>query len=220
MTRLLLVRHGQSTWNAESRWQGQADAPLSELGMRQAVAAAEGLARGNAISSIWSSDLARALRTAELLAEQLGIDVEVDRRLRERDAGEWTGLTRAEIEARYPGDLQARRSPSGFEPDGPLLERVVAALADIAAIEGGVTARAERGGLRPESAKAGEGREVLVVTHGGVVRTVERHLGAPAEPVPNLAGRWVELEDGGLRLGDRQLLIDPDDVAVTVPRSI
>jgi broad specificity phosphatase PhoE len=206
MTRLLLVRHGQSTWNAESRWQGQADPPLSDLGEQQAVAAAERLATGNTIASIWSSDLARAIRSAELIADQLAIDVRVDGRLRERDAGEWTGLTRAEIEARYPGDLQARRSPPGFEPDGPLLERVLAALADI--------------GGRVDGREPVETGEVLVLTHGGVVRTIERHLGAPAEPVPNLGGRWLELEGGELRLGDRQLLIDPDDVAITVPRSI
>lgn len=199
MPRLLLVRHGQSTWNAESRWQGQADPPLSELGEQQAEAAALRLASTNEIRSIWTSDLVRARRTAEIIAPHLAVELRVDARLRERDAGEWTGLTRAEIEARYPGDLEARRSPPGFEQDGPLLERVLASLAEVARVEDG---------------------DVLVLSHGGVVRTIERHLGAPAEPVPNLGGRWLDEGGGELQLGDRQLLIDPDDVAVTVPRSI
>ena len=62
---------------------------------------------------------------------------------------------------------------------------------------------------------------MLVVTHGGIVRTVERDLGAPAEAVPNLGGRWIHADGAGtLTLGERRLLIDPDEVAVTVPRSI
>ncbi len=199
MTRLLLVRHGQSTWNAESRWQGQADPPLSDLGERQAAAAAEHIASAIAIDVVWSSDLVRAQRTAEVIAGRLTVVMRVDPRLRERNAGAWTGLTRADIEERYPGDLQARRSPPGFEQDGPLFDRVEAALREVAGTD---TA------------------EVLVVTHGGVVRTVERHFGAPPDPVPNLGGRWLEVSAGGMTLGDRELLIDPDEVAVTVPRSI
>jgi probable phosphoglycerate mutase len=197
MTRLLLVRHGQSTWNADGRWQGQADPPLSELGEEQARAAAPAVADAH---QLWTSDLVRASRTAELLAPA-GVEVRLDPRLRERDAGEWTGLTRAEIDERYPGDLAAWRSPPGFEADEPLLERVLAALADIVA------------GSEPDAF-------VVVVTHGGVIRTVERRLGAPSEPVPNLGGRVVEAVDGGLVLGERRLLIDPDDVAVTVPRQL
>jgi probable phosphoglycerate mutase len=200
VTALFLVRHGQSTWNAESRWQGQADPPLTALGEQQARAAAERLATADPFDAIWASDLVRARRTAELVADHLGLVVQLDERLRERDAGEWTGLTRPEIEARYPGALAARQSPPGFELDEPLLARVVPALRAIA---------------------AGDGGRVLVVTHGGIVRTVERDLGAPAEAVPNLGGRWVHAEGGGsLALGERELLIDPDEVAVTVPRTI
>jgi len=197
---VLLVRHGQSTWNAESRWQGKADPPLSELGERQAEAAAAAVARLD-LASLRSSDLARARQTAELLAPP-GIVVRLEPAFQERDAGEWTGLTRDEIEARFPGDLAARRSPPGFEQDEPLLARVLpaitAALAELAR------------------------REVaVVVTHGGVIRTVERLFDAPAIAVPNLGGRWVHSEDGGeLVLGERELLIDPDEVAVTTPEQI
>ncbi|MGH8984507.1 MAG: histidine phosphatase family protein [Acidimicrobiia bacterium] len=195
-TRLLLVRHGESTWNVAGRWQGQADPPLSDLGERQAAAAAVALT--DPPDAVWTSDLARARRTAELLAEPHRLVLRADARLRERDVGEWSGLTRAEIEERWPGWLGARRSPGGFEGDEALAARSLAALRDIAAGAPGAT--------------------LIVVTHGGVIRTVERHHGAAVEPVPNLGGRWlVTAETDGFALGDRQLLIDPDDIEVTVP---
>ncbi len=193
-TRLLVVRHGESSWNADGRWQGQADPPLSPLGERQAEAAAAGV--DERIAGIWTSDLARARRTAELLAAGLGAgSPRLDPRLRERDVGEWSGLTRAEIEARWPGYLAARRSPAGWEPDERLAERVVAVLGEI----------------------AGGGQTALVVTHGGVLRTLERHLGAEPETVPNLGGRWIVVDGDRFALGERRLLIDPDDIEVTVP---
>jgi len=195
-TRLLLVRHGESTWNVAGRWQGHADPPLSDLGERQAVAGATALT--GPPDAVWTSDLARARRTAELLAEPHGLTPRADARLRERDVGEWSGLTRAEIEERWPGWLAARRSPDGFEADEPLAARALAALREIAAAAPGAT--------------------VIVVTHGGVIRTVERHHGADPEPVPNLGGRWLVTADTGrFVLGDRQLLIDSDDIEVTVP---
>src|SRR6187551_2407785 len=114
MSRILLVRHGQSTWNADGRWQGQADPPLSELGIAQAEAAARVL---DGVGTIWSSDLERAHHTASILAAALGLAVVPDARLREREAGEWTGLTRAEIDEQYPGAIAERRRPPGFEAD-------------------------------------------------------------------------------------------------------
>jgi len=101
VTRMLLARHGQSEWNALGRWQGQADPPLSELGRQQARAAADRL---GTVDAIVSSDLERALATAAIIAEVLGVGpVLVEPRLRERSAGEWSGLTRDEIEADWPG---------------------------------------------------------------------------------------------------------------------
>src|SRR5687767_12818211 len=100
MTRVLLVRHGQSTWNAEGRWQGWADPPLSELGATQALTAANHVEH---VDAVVSSDLVRARETAEIIAKALGIaEVEAFRGLRERGAGDWTGLTRPEIEERWP----------------------------------------------------------------------------------------------------------------------
>jgi probable phosphoglycerate mutase len=195
VSRILVVRHGQSTWNADGRWQGQADPPLSELGIAQAEAAARAV---DGVDAIWASDLVRARRTASILAAPRGLDVVADARLRERDAGEWTGLTRAEIEEQYPGALADRRRPPGFEADDVLVVRALAALCDLAdALAGGTG---------------------VVVTHGGVILAVERRHGEARTPVANLEGRWLEADgSGAFRLGERQILFDPDAVEVTTP---
>jgi broad specificity phosphatase PhoE len=197
MTRLLLVRHGQSTWNAEERWQGHADPPLSPLGERQARAAAEATA-ALAPTALMSSDLSRARRTAELIAPA-GLVPTVEPALKERDVGEWTGLTRTEIDERYPGFREAYRSPPGFEDDRALLARTLPALQAIAA-------------------RLGNDAVCVIVSHGGVIRSIERGLGGVAAPVPNLAGRWLHAVDGELALGDREVLVDPDDATLTVPQ--
>lgn len=200
---LLLVRHGQSTWNAEQRWQGQADPPLSALGERQGAAAAEAVATLG-VTRFVASDLVRARTTARLLAPS-DAQIALEPGLRERHAGDWTGLTRHEIDERYPGWVEAQRSPPGFEGDDAVLARV---LPIVEALLG----------------SSDEPGATLAVTHGGVIRTIERHLGAPAAPVPNLGGRWLHVEGSGpaavILLGDRELLIDPDAVALTVPDQI
>jgi probable phosphoglycerate mutase len=201
-TTLVLVRHGQSTWNAAGRWQGQADPPLSELGLRQAEAAAHRLGSHDAppIQAVVTSDLERARRTAETLAAVLAVEVALEPRVRERHAGEWTGLTRAEIDDAWPGYLAEHRRPPGFETDELLTARILPGLADVAA--------------------AHPGGRVVVVTHGGVVRTLERHLGVAAPPLPNLGARELAVAGTAWRAGERRLLVDPDEVAVTVPRQI
>jgi broad specificity phosphatase PhoE len=196
VTRLLLVRHGESEWNAVGRWQGWADPPLSELGERQAAVAARAV---GAVDAIVSSDLQRAQRTAEIIAAEIGIGpVVVDGALRERDAGPWTGLTRAEIEVEWPGYLASGKRPDGYEDDDALLERVLPAVHTL------------------EHA----GEAVLVVTHGGVIGAVERELGAEHMRTPNLGGRIVEVVDGRARLGDPLLLADEHDVHVTAPPEV
>src|SRR5215472_6836047 len=148
MTRLLLVRHGESTWNAASRWQGQADPPLSSFGERQAEDATVRLSQIATIVAVWTSDLVRARRTGERIAERLGLGgVRAESRLRERDVGSWSGLTRVEIEERWPGYLAAHRSPPDFEGDDALLARARAGLAAVV---------------------DGASGDVLVVTHAGV----------------------------------------------------
>ena len=184
-TALLLVRHGQSTWNAEGRWQGHADPPLSETGHRQARAAAPAVA---GIDAVWCSDLVRARQTAEGCAPP-EVAVDEDPRLRERDVGSWTGLTRDEIEDRWPGWIADGRRPDGWEDDAVLADRAWAALRSIAAT-------------------LGVGQRAVVVSHGGVIRAVEAHLGVPPRPVPNLGGVWLHGGSGELVLGDRVTLVD------------
>lgn len=193
-TRVLLLRHGQSTWNAKGRWQGQADPPLSGLGRVQAAAAANAL---GALDAVVSSDLHRAAETAAVIAGALGIGpVLADERLRERDAGDWTGLTRAEIETGWPGFLAGDRRPPGWEP-GP----IVAARA--------LTALFELHARMP-------GADVVVVTHSGVIRSVEEHLGGAQHFHLNLGGAWFEIDGEDVRGGERVTLIDHDAVAATV----
>jgi probable phosphoglycerate mutase len=202
-TTLLLARHGESTWNAIGRWQGQADPPLSALGEEQARSASRWLAMSSPVDVVVSSDLRRAVQTAEQIAAGLGVELELDPRVRERDAGEWTGLTRAQIEAGWPGWLARHERPPGFEGDQALLHRVGPALRDI--VDG-----------RP-------GARVLVVTHGGVVRTVERHVGTEAPPLPNLGAREVVATGAQWEPGARILLLDGHghgDGFVTVPAQI
>jgi probable phosphoglycerate mutase len=213
VTRILLVRHGQSSWNASGRWQGWADPPLTELGRQQAWAAA---GRIGAVDAIVASDLDRAVATAMVISEAVGIGpVVIEPGLKERDVGQWTGCTRAEIADRWPdlfraytgGGAVAGRAPVPVTPpDGEpveaLLARVTAALQRVAE-------------------EVGPHAEVLAISHGGVIRSVERHLGREPAAIPNLGALWVEVgPDGRLRLGERLLLIDPAEVAVTTPRQL
>ena len=197
---LLAVRHGQSEWNLRGLWQGQADPPLTGLGERQAQIAADALAAALAVADdswrtpamggrdlhtarrafdlpafdlVVSSDLQRARRTAEIIAKQLGIgDVVVDEALRERSAGPWEGLTRAEIDEGWPGDVAARRWPTGFEPEDSIARRLLPALRRHLSVSG----------------------RVLLVGHAGVLKTIDARVGLGDERVPNLAGRWFWLD--------------------------
>lgn len=196
MTRLLLVRHGQSTWNAEGKWQGQADPPLSTLGRLQAFHAARAV---GSVDVIVASDLERARDTALVISEAVGVGpVVVDPDLRERSAGEWSGLTREEIEAAWPGYLDARKRPPGWEPDESVLTRLHRALGRIEAEY--------------------QGADVLVVTHGGVVYALEAEHGVEWSRLANLGARQAQLADGRVTLGDRLVLVDHDEI--TVPDQI
>ena len=99
MTTLLLVRHGETDWNREGRWQGHSDTHLNEIGRAQAERVAGEL---RDVDVVYSSDLARARETAEIIARRLELPVRLETRLRERSFGMWEGLTAAEIEADFP----------------------------------------------------------------------------------------------------------------------
>lgn len=130
LLRMVLWRHGETTYNAEHRFQGQLDVPLNAVGRAQAHRAARHLARLTP-DQIWSSDLIRASATAGYLARLTGLDVQCDKDLRERSGGEWEGLTIEEIRERYPDHL-ARWEPPGAETTAAVTERSAAALQRIA----------------------------------------------------------------------------------------
>jgi broad specificity phosphatase PhoE len=196
--RLLLVRHGQSTWNAAGRWQGTEDPPLSTMGVRQAHLAATTLGTFDLVAA---SNLERASVTATIIADELGIGpVATDPDLAERFAGGFQGLTRDEIEVRFPGHLADGRRPDDYETEESVADRAVGALARIAA-------------------EVGDDGTALVVSHGGVIHTLERIAGATREGrLPNLGGRWFEVGPSVFRAGDPVLLVEAD--AVTVPGQI
>ena len=192
-TDLLVVRHGQSEWNAIGRWQGHADPVLSELGRRQAAVAAGSI---GAVDGIISSDLLRAVETAAIIAQQLGVGpVVVDERLRERDVGEWSGLTNTEIHKGWPGWLEDGRRPERFEDVDSMLARVNEAFDFIHA--------------------QSPGGALLVVTHGGVIHSLARSHGLPEASVPNLAGITVRVTDTGHTIGERLALLDGQTATVT-----
>ncbi len=137
---LFLVRHGQTVWNHEHRYQGQSDVPLSDEGRRQASLLADRLAhaaREVPFDAVWSSDLARARATAEVAAAVLGLPVRLHSGLREMNFGAWEGLTFPEIEKTFPENVAAyRRDPVRTAPEGgesflEMQARVVAAVEGI-----------------------------------------------------------------------------------------
>jgi broad specificity phosphatase PhoE len=179
MSRLLLIRHAQSVWNAEGRWQGWSDPPLSTEGVLRAQSTGPQLA-GLGIDEVVSSDLLRARTTAEILVDKMGSDLTIglDHRLRERNLGEWSGLTTDEIEQRWPGSLADWTAAPGGETTAELTSRVQGSLAEL-------------GESAPE-------RTVLVVTHGGAIRAIETALGLSQRPIHNLAGRWIGFGPQGM----------------------
>lgn len=183
-TRLCLVRHGETAWNAERRIQGQLDVPLASAGHAQARAVANGLAREPA-TAIYSSDLSRALHTAEAAAHLLGLPVARRVGLRERHYGVLQTLTYAEFAQRHPRDYarfmardEAFALPGGGESLRQFADRVNRCIDEIVA--------------------AHPGGQVLVFTHGGVLDVLHRRasgkpLCAPRDfDIPNAALNWLE----------------------------
>jgi broad specificity phosphatase PhoE len=168
VTTLLLVRHGETDWNAERRWQGHADVPLNERGREQALGLAEELAN-EPVAAIYASDLSRARETAEIVAMQLGVPVALDADLREIDVGTREGLTWPETRERTDWD---------GEPHEMHAKRILGALRRIAARH--------------------HGERVLVVTHGGSIRRVHEHLGLDdTEPLGNCTMWACAYENSG-----------------------
>ena len=188
MNRLIVVRHGRTEWNASQRMQGQADAPLDEVGRAQARAAAPRLAE-LAPAVIVASDLCRAADTAAELAALTGLAVRLDPRLRERSFGQWQGLRKDEIAERFPEGYarwQAGQAVDGWgvEPVDEVAKRAAAALQDAAE-------------LAPDGT-------VAVFGHGASTKyALGALLGWPAPVVRTVRAlgncRWVELHRDAVR---------------------
>ncbi|NQT38382.1 MAG: histidine phosphatase family protein [Planctomycetes bacterium] len=155
-----LIRHGESTYNADGRIQGQSDPPLSELGLQQARAVAAAMTR-MPIELVVASPLRRAMQTAELVAEPLGLPIRVDDRLMEVHVGVFQDKLRADLETLFPEEL--RRWLSG-DPDF--------------IIPGGESRRqlARRGRAAIDDLAGLDHRQVAVVAHGGLLTAALKHL--------------------------------------------
>jgi phosphoserine phosphatase len=153
VTTILLARHGETDWNRQGRFQGHADPPLNATGHAQAAELAAEL-EGVELAAVYSSPLRRALETAQLVAAEHGLEPVAVDALREVDVGSWQGLTRPEIETRYPEQFTRWLDYDQGWEDGESYEemgrRAVAALLELAA--------------------AHEGERILAVTHGGPIR--------------------------------------------------
>lgn len=201
--RLLLVRHGESEWNASGRLQGQADPPLSNLGRHQAARAAARLV-DEPIDAIVASDLQRASETAKALAGAVGLPVSERADLREVDLGSWTGAVREEIERDDPDAWRRWRVEGvegweGGERYADAMDRVATALRSIAS--------------------EWTGRTVVAVSHGGCIRLATCHLlGMSASDLgrimsignASITEFLVESDGGGriVRLNDMAHLLD------------
>jgi probable phosphoglycerate mutase len=188
--RLVLLRHGQTEFNLDSRMQGQLDTELTELGRAQAVAAAAALAKDHPLLVV-SSDLRRAYDTAVALQERTGILVQADDRLRETHLGDWQGMTHAEIDAVAPGARLAWREDATWAPHGGE-SRVDVAARSLPLIAELVAGEPEWGASEePE-------RPVLLVAHGGLIAALTAALlRLPLDNWPALGGMgnasWTQL---------------------------
>jgi glucosyl-3-phosphoglycerate phosphatase len=193
--RLVMLRHGQSEWNAGNRMQGQLDAELSELGRGQAVTVAEVLAKRHPMLIV-SSDLRRAYDTAVELTERTGSPLVVDGRLRETHLGDWQGMTHGEVDAAAPGARVAWRNDATWAPHGGE-SRVDVARRSLPLI-------AELVDSQPDWGADESDRPVVLVAHGGLIAALTaRLLGLPVDNWPVLGGMgnasWAQLSGHSAR---------------------
>ncbi|MFC4769135.1 histidine phosphatase family protein [Effusibacillus consociatus] len=177
MTEICLVRHGETLWNRESRLQGSKDVPLSEAGIEQARIAADQLSK-ETWDVLYSSDLSRAKQTAEHVNEQLKVTHFIEPGLRERNYGILEGMTRAEIDAQYPGALSdpTQHQIPGLETYEELRQRIKKSVESIA--------------------KRHDGKRILIVTHGGSINAFLHAItGKRAERIGNTAITRVRFDN-------------------------
>ncbi|WP_189154431.1 histidine phosphatase family protein [Lentzea pudingi] len=198
MQSFILIRHAETLSNSRARWHGDSDEPISPQGRAEAEVAALRLRSSGAHPRlVVCSGLLRARQTAEIFAKAVGLhDVVSDSALGERDMGDWKGLAPTEVEARWPGHLAAWEAgavegPPNGETDTAVTLRALDVLAKFTEL--------------------GEG-PVLVVTHGGVIRSLRKAKGLPNIAVPHLGGCWTRLHGSASdwEVGSEVVFGDPD----------
>ena len=188
--RLVMLRHGQTEFNAESRMQGQLDTDLSDLGRAQAIAAAEVLGKRQPLLIV-SSDLCRAYDTAVVLGERTGLAVQIDTRLRETHLGDWQGMTHAQVDqAAAPGARLAWRENARWAPHNGE-SRVDVAARSMPLVAELVDSQTDWGTDDSDC-------PVVLVAHGGLIAALTAALLAiPVDNWPVLGGMgnasWVQL---------------------------
>jgi 2,3-bisphosphoglycerate-dependent phosphoglycerate mutase/probable phosphoglycerate mutase len=184
ITRVVLLRHGRTTWNAERRMQGRLDPPLDETGQAQAVEVAPVVAGFRPVALV-CSDQARALQTAIAVGQACGLEPRKESRLRETDVGAWQGLVDTEVEEAWPGGLDRWRSEPGFAPpEGESRVEVAERALPV---------------LRELAGSPAAGDTAVLVAHGGTIGALTcSFLGWPVEQWSSLAPlgncRWSILE--------------------------
>ncbi|MCR4432026.1 MAG: alpha-ribazole phosphatase [Tepidanaerobacteraceae bacterium] len=157
MSRFYLIRHGETLWNKEFKYQGQSDIPLSDTGRLQALKLSERL-KAQKIDGVYSSDLQRAMETARIISVPHELEVFPAREMRELSFGKWEGCTFDEINEKWPGEMERwRKDPYNERPEGgenlsELCERVSIFLKAAA-------------NKHPE-------KNILIVTHAGPIRAL------------------------------------------------
>lgn len=175
LTKLIIIRHGETVWNVEGRKHGQLDSPLTALGIIQSKALAERLTE-ESFTTLYSSDLGRAVETAEYISEQINHEIIFDQRLRERNFGIFQGLTDEQVKEKYPLERDAHNADkiNYVIPAGENLEqysaRVIGCLEDLAVTR--------------------EGESIAVVTHGGVIDSWFRYIFDIPLDAPRKAKLW------------------------------
>jgi glucosyl-3-phosphoglycerate phosphatase len=187
LTRLVLLRHGRTVWNAEHRMQGRLDPDLDDHGREQALLAAPAVAAYEPAVLV-ASDQVRAWQTAEAVGKAAGLVPRADPRLRETSVGEWEGLTGSEVDAGWPGGLTSwRTDPTWAPPSGEsrvdVAERARPVVVD----------------LEAELADSAERTTAVLVAHGGtIIALTAATLGWPVSSWPSLSPldncHWTVLE--------------------------
>ena len=184
VTKICLIRHGETAWNAEGRIQGQLDIPLSDVGLAQARAVARALAT-ESFDVIYASDLTRVRQTVEPTATRLALPVQLKVALRERHYGMFETLTYEDAKVRHSehfARFKAREADFDFVSGESLRafsERAIACFTEIV--------------------NAHVGKQILIFTHGGVLEMIYRHvnrltLSSPRDfDLPNAALNWIEV---------------------------